>query len=106
MDALFLGAVFLAWGSLGCLTWVNDICLPLLNWTTLSQNSQLLWCQLAVVLANVCHSLDEEIIPLAHLRKTPLPHGLAESPPPPCTSCQIQSQPRSPERCKDPDVDQ
>ncbi|KAJ9085601.1 hypothetical protein DSO57_1012399 [Entomophthora muscae] len=59
MDCLLIGAAFSACGGWGCLVPVSQLCLPLCNWTSMLQNSQLAWSQMLVILAHVRKRLDD-----------------------------------------------
>ncbi|KAJ9049083.1 hypothetical protein DSO57_1028272 [Entomophthora muscae] len=60
MDCLLIGAVFSACGGWGCLVPVSQLRLPLFNWSFMSQNSQLAWVQMLVILAHVRQRLDDD----------------------------------------------
>ncbi|KAJ9089188.1 hypothetical protein DSO57_1015515 [Entomophthora muscae] len=59
MDCLSIRAVFSACGDWGCLVPVSQLCLPLCNWTSMLQNSQLAWAQMLVILAHVRQRFDD-----------------------------------------------
>ncbi|KAJ9059534.1 hypothetical protein DSO57_1001603 [Entomophthora muscae] len=59
MDCLLIGAAFSACGGWGCLVPVSQLRLPLCNWTSMLQNSQLAWSQMLVILVHVHQRLND-----------------------------------------------
>ncbi|KAJ9065697.1 hypothetical protein DSO57_1016928 [Entomophthora muscae] len=69
MDCLSIGAAFSACGGWGLLVPMSQLRLPLCNWTSMSQNSQLAWSQMLVILVHVHQRLDNNCYLLpAHKR--------------------------------------
>ncbi|KAJ9088656.1 hypothetical protein DSO57_1020987 [Entomophthora muscae] len=59
IDCLSIGAAFSDHGGWGCLVPVIQLCLPLCNWSSMLQNSQLAWAQMLVILAHVRQRLED-----------------------------------------------
>ncbi|KAJ9075466.1 hypothetical protein DSO57_1035861 [Entomophthora muscae] len=78
LDCLTIGSTFSACGDWGCLVNKSNLCLPLCGWTSMSRNSQLLWCQMLVALAFVCNQMYNDeyklvapLVPLSASKRPP-----------------------------------
>ncbi|KAJ9085426.1 hypothetical protein DSO57_1014078 [Entomophthora muscae] len=77
LDCLTIGSAFSACGGWGRLVNKSNFCLPLCGWTSMSRNSQLVWCQMLVALVFVRNQMNNDeyklVAPLVPLSASKLP---------------------------------
>ncbi|KAJ9063302.1 hypothetical protein DSO57_1001739 [Entomophthora muscae] len=77
LDCLTIGSSFSACGGWGRLVNKSNLCLPLCGWTSMSCNSQLVWCQMLVALAFFRNQMDNDeyklVAPLVSLSASKRP---------------------------------